>query len=101
MKKTNAATTIKINAGPFETRELAVENKPDNPMYSLFGVTSPTGENFFAWARNTSGAVAVCAKAQGWKANVAKTVSKEKVSELLASLSEADRKELIKSLSKK
>ena len=87
---------VKINGGPFATQQEAEAKKPAEGKVALFKVTDPTGNACWVWSNNHGSAVTVAAKAAGWKvASAGKPVDKVKVGEMLAGLSEDDRKALL------
>jgi len=93
---TEKKTKKKVTRSPFGSVEQANAGKPSNKYARLFRVAAPDGSVSFVWAGGTNEAVGVAAKAANWSAaQVGKDVSKEKVGNLLAQLSQEDRAILI------
>lgn len=86
----------------YASKEEAMSAKPTTEGYTLFVVTVPEKPNRFVWSKWSSLAVNAVARADGYKASTSgKTPTKEKVSEMLAQLSEDDRKALLAQFGKK
>jgi hypothetical protein len=82
--------------GPYATAEEARQQPVDRNGWALYRAVAPDGTVAFAWGRGIDHTIAELARKAGWTASAAgKPPSKAKVADLLAQLSEADRKALL------